>query len=215
MSDQYKTLAQTSTGEFKDRGSKFFAYAFPVETETEIANALEQVKKEHFKARHHCYAYRLGMDKNNFRANDDGEPSGTAGRPILGQIDSWELTDVFIVVVRYFGGTKLGTSGLINAYKKSAIDALEQAEIITKTIKANFKIAFDYAIMGDVMSAAKKMNLEVVHQEFEVHPFLKIAIPVSEVEQTLLSFKALVAKMPEEQVSTLEKVPHLEIEEVE
>ncbi|MEM6700850.1 MAG: YigZ family protein, partial [Bacteroidota bacterium] len=131
MSDQYKTLAAPSTGEFKDRGSKFFAYAFPVETETEVATALEQVKKEHFKARHHCYAYRLGMDKNNFRANDDGEPSGMAGRPILGQIDSWELTDVFIVVVRYFGGTKLGTSGLINAYKKSAMDALEQAEIIT------------------------------------------------------------------------------------
>ncbi|MEN0049724.1 MAG: YigZ family protein [Bacteroidota bacterium] len=214
MSDQYKTLAAPSTGEFKDRGSKFFAYAFPVETEMEIATALEQVKKEHFKARHHCYAYRLGMDKNNFRANDDGEPSGTAGRPILGQIDSWELTDVFIVVVRYFGGTKLGTSGLINAYKKSAIDALEQAEIITKTIKTTFKVAFDYAIMGDVMSAAKKLNLEVVHQEFEVYPFLQIAIPLSEIEQQLLSFKALVAKMPEEQVLTLEEIPHLKIEEM-
>ncbi|MEL6719718.1 MAG: YigZ family protein, partial [Bacteroidota bacterium] len=198
-----------------DRGSKFFAYAFPVETELDIANALEQVKKEHFKARHHCYAYRLGMTKNNFRANDDGEPSGTAGRPILGQIDSWELTDVLIVVVRYFGGTKLGTSGLINAYKKSAIDALEQAKIITKTIKSHFKIAFDYAIMGDVMSAAKKMNLEVVHREFEAHPFLKIAIPLSEIEQQLLSFKALVAKMPEEQVLTLKEIPHLKITETE
>jgi len=99
MSDEYKTLAAPSSGEFKDRGSKFFAYAFPVAKETDITEALEQVKKEHFKARHHCYAYRLGVDKNNFRANDDGEPSGTAGRPILGQIDSWELTDVFIVVV--------------------------------------------------------------------------------------------------------------------
>ena len=212
MTDQYKTIEKESLGEFKDRGSKFFAYAFPVESESEIAQALESVKKEHFKARHHCYAYRLGMDKNNFRANDDGEPSGTAGRPILGQIDSRELTNVFIVVVRYFGGTKLGTSGLINAYKTSAADALHQAQIITKTIKMIHRVDFDYAIMGDVMSVVKKMNLEVVHQEFEANPFLEIAIPQSEAESKLLTFKALVAKLPEEQVAAMEKMEHLEIE---
>jgi uncharacterized YigZ family protein len=142
MIDHYKTIAGPSTGEFKDRGSKFFAYAFPVFTEEEWQEELEAVKKEHFKARHHCYAYRLGVDQNNFRANDDGEPSGTAGRPILGQIDSFELTNVLIIVVRYFGGTKLGTSGLINAYKLSAAAALDNATIEERLIEDVYTLGF-------------------------------------------------------------------------
>ncbi|MFT7606590.1 MAG: putative YigZ family protein, partial [Saprospiraceae bacterium] len=147
MIDLYKTIVAPSIGEFKDRGSKFIAYAYPVYTEEEWQEHLNTVKKEHFKARHHCFAFRIGLDKNNFRANDDGEPSGTAGRPILGQIDSFELTNVFVVVVRYFGGTKLGVSGLINAYKNATIDAFQQATIIEKTVEDIYKISFHYALM--------------------------------------------------------------------
>jgi len=135
MQDQYQTIFESSIGEFKDRGSKFIAYAYPVYTEKDWQKHLEEVKKLHFKARHHCYAYRLGLDGNQFRANDDGEPSGTAGRPILGQIDSFGLTNVFVVVVRYFGGTKLGTSGLINAYRESTATAFRNAQIIEKTVE--------------------------------------------------------------------------------
>ncbi|MEM0994726.1 MAG: YigZ family protein [Bacteroidota bacterium] len=211
MTDQYQTIERSSTGAFKDRGSKFFAYAFPVETRAAITDALETVKKKHFKARHYCYAYRLGMNKADFRANDDGEPSGTAGRPILGQIDSRTLSNILVVVVRYFGGTKLGTSGLINAYKTSAAVALDQANIITKTVKMIYRIHFDYAIMGDVMSSAKKMDLDIQQQVFESKPYLEVAIPKSEVDAKLLTFKALVSKLPVEQVAKMERIEHLEI----
>ncbi|MEM9885450.1 MAG: YigZ family protein [Bacteroidota bacterium] len=214
MTDQYKTVATESRGEYKEKGSKFFAYAFPVDNETTIMNALASVKKEHLKARHYCYAYRLGMDGNHFRANDDGEPSGTAGRPILGQIDRHRLTNVMLVVVRYFGGTKLGTSGLIQAYKNSASDALAQADIVTKIIKKTYRIQFDYAIMGDVMNAVKKMNLEVTQQVFEAHPFLEVAIPESEVADKLLNFRSLVAKLPKTQIAKMKQLEHLKIEEV-
>jgi uncharacterized YigZ family protein len=135
--DTYLTIAATSLGEFKEKGSKFLAYAYFVSNESDIKEKLDLLKKEHFKATHHCYAYRLGTDGKNYRANDDGEPSGTAGRPILGQIDSFGLTNLLIVVVRYYGGTKLGTSGLINAYRESAKEALSNAEKIEKIIPKN------------------------------------------------------------------------------
>ena len=212
MTDQYKTIAKPSRGEFKDRGSKFIAYAFPVYSESEWQEHLEAVKKEHFKARHHCYAYRIGLDQNNFRANDDGEPSGTAGRPILGQIDSFGLTNLFIVVVRYFGGTKLGTSGLINAYKTSAAEALQNGEVIEKTVEDIYAIHFDYALMSEVMNAVKKMELEIVNQVFEQKGYLEIAIPQSIVEGTLRQLKAYIAKVSTEEIELIGEIEGLTFE---
>jgi uncharacterized YigZ family protein len=209
--DQYQTLDGPGTGEFKDRGSKFFAYAFPTYQDADWQEHLEGVKKEHFKARHHCYAYRMGMDQNNFRANDDGEPSGTAGRPILGQIDSFGLTNVFIVVVRYFGGTKLGTSGLINAYRTAAAAALENATIITKTVEDIYRITFDYSLMSPVMNGIKKLELEMVQQDFGDIGRVDIAIPQSQVEDTLRQLKAYSAQVHLEEVDTLESIEGFEL----
>ena len=212
MTDQYKTIFKASKGEFKDRGSKFIAYAFPVYNEDEWQEKLQEVKKEHPKARHHCYAYRMGLDQNNFRANDDGEPSGTAGRPILGQIDHFELTNVFVVVVRYFGGTKLGTSGLINAYKNATFDALQNAQIIEKTLDDIFKISFDYALMSDVMNAVKKLDLEICKQEFGNEAFLEIAIRQSDREQMLKQLKSLISKIRMEEIDKVDTIPGLKID---
>ncbi len=199
--DRYKTLAAESTGEFRDRGSKFIAYAFPAYNESEWQERLNHVKKAHPKARHHCYAYRLGLDKNNFRTNDDGEPSGTAGRPILGQIDRLELTNVIVVVVRYFGGTLLGTSGLINAYKTSTSHSLQQATIIEKKVEDIFRLTFDYAIMSNVMNAVKKLKLEIVKQSFTETAWLDIAILKSQSDHVNLQLKALIAKIHIEEVN--------------
>lgn len=202
--DDYLTLAGLSEGLYKEKGSKFFAYAFPVDDEDDIKEQLEWTKKEHPKARHHCFAFRLGMDQNNYRANDDGEPSGTAGKPILGQIDSFGLTNVFIVVVRYFGGTKLGVPGLIHAYKQSTIDALEQAEIITKTVENKYQICFGYEVMSDVMNALKKWNTKVLKQDFVETATILISIPKSESEASLLQLKASIMKMTTEEAETKE-----------
>lgn len=211
MKDHYLTIKEPSTGEFKDRGSKFIAYAFPVYSEQDWQEALEVVKKDHNKARHHCYAYRLGLDKNNFRANDDGEPSGTAGRPILGQIDSFELTNVFIVVVRYFGGTLLGTSGLINAYRESAAAAIKNARVVEKIIEDSIKVAFDYSIMGEVMNALKRLNLEMAEQDFGLKPNLTFRVRKSDTKEVLLQFRALVAQVPLEQAKVMKKIDGLTI----
>lgn len=204
-------MAAPSTGEFRDRGSKFLAYAWPIRSEEDVQHHLEALKKEHPKARHHCYAYRLGLDKNNFRANDDGEPSGTAGKPILGQIDSFGLSNVFIVVVRYFGGTLLGTSGLINAYKTSTQDALQKAQIVEKIVEAVFRLVFPYAIMPDVMNAVKKLEINVLKQEFEEEGRLEIAIRTSEIERTFTLLKAYIAKVSVEEAAMIETVSGLEI----
>jgi uncharacterized YigZ family protein len=212
MTDTYKTIQQDSTGEFKDRGSKFIASAFPVYSEEDWQKKIQEVKKLHPKARHYCYAYRLGFDKNNFRANDDGEPSGTAGRPILGQIDHFDLTNTFIVVVRYWGGTKLGTSGLINAYKNAALDALQKAEIIEKTVEDIYKISFDYALMSDVMNAVKKLDLEIVNQTFENSAFLEIAIRQGQLNETLRQLRSLISKIRIEEIDAVENIPGLKFE---
>jgi uncharacterized YigZ family protein len=212
MIDLYKTIAAPSIGEFKDRGSKFIAYAYPVYTEEEWQEHLNTVKKEHFKARHHCFAFRIGLDKNNFRANDDGEPSGTAGRPILGQIDSFELTNVFVVVVRYFGGTKLGVSGLINAYKNATIDAFQQATIIEKTVEDIYKISFHYALMSNVMNAIKKLELEIVRQEFADTAFIDIAIRQSEIEQTISQLRSHISGIRIEEIDDIEIIEGLELD---
>lgn len=212
MKDTFNTIQSESIGEFKDRGSKFIAYAYPVYSEAEWQERLEEVKKMHIKARHFCYAYRLGLDKNNFRANDDGEPSGTAGRPILGQIDSFELTNVIAIVVRYFGGTKLGTSGLKNAYKLSTMYAFEEAEIIEKTIAEIYRLTFDYAIMSAIMNAVKKLRLEIVQQDFGHIGILDIAIRQSELEPTMRTLRARIAKVRIEEIDDIETIEGLKIE---
>ena len=209
MKDSYKTIAAPSEGEFRDRGSKFFAYAFPVYTEEEWQNALEDVRKAHPKARHFCYAFRMGLDRNNFRANDDGEPSGTAGKPILGQFDSFGLTNIFTVVVRYFGGTLLGASGLINAYRTSTADALERAEIIEKTVEDIYKITFDYGLMSQVMNAVKKLDLEMVRQDFGEIGILEIAIRQGEKEETMRQLRSLISGIRIEEIDEIKTIPGL------
>ncbi len=210
--DTYRTLAGPGLGEFRDRGSKFLAYAFPACTEEECQARLEEVRKEHPKARHHCYAYRLGLDGNNFRANDDGEPGGTAGRPILGQIDSFGLANVIIIVVRYFGGTLLGASGLINAYKTSAADALEKAEVIEKVVEDIYRLTFSYALMSRVMNGIKSLGLEMVQQDFGEIGIVDVAIRQSEAADKLRRLKAAVAEVYLEEVEGLEKIEGFELD---
>lgn len=166
--DQYKTVEQPATGIFRDKGSKFIAYIYPISAETEIKPILLQLKAEHPKARHHCWAYRLGMDTSNYRLNDDGEPSGTAGRPILNSLLSTELTNVFVVVVRYFGGTLLGVPGLINAYKSATIDAIENSNIIEKTENLVYSVKCDYLQLNQVMRIIKESSLVVKSQTFDL-----------------------------------------------
>jgi uncharacterized YigZ family protein len=204
IKDTYKTIETESNAEFKDRGSKFIAYTTPLSIEADFPIFLEKIKKEHPKARHHCYAWRLGMDGNRFRAKDDGEPSGTAGRPILGQIDSFGLTNVGIVVVRYFGGTLLGTSGLINAYRESAAEALRQAIIVEKIVEDIVEIIFGYDKMPDVMNALKRLDINILSQVFEETGKVIIGIRQSETEAKLNNLRALIMKMPIEQVLTIE-----------
>ena len=161
MIDYYNTIEQSSTAEFKDRGSRFIAYTFPIETVADFKEHLALVKKEHPKATHHCFAYRLGIDGNNFRVSDDGEPSGSAGKPILGQIDSKGATNVLIIVVRYFGGTLLGVSGLINAYKTAASLALQVTPVVPRPILINYRLSFDYTQMNEVMRVLKQFDCKV------------------------------------------------------
>ena len=188
MEDTYKTIATASEGLFKDKGSKFIAYAFPVTSEDQIKEIIQTIKKEHYSARHHCYAWRLGHEKLLFRANDDGEPSSTAGKPILGQIQSFDLTNILIVVVRYFGGTLLGVSGLINAYRNAAFDAINQAEIVQKLVEKNLLIEFDYGVMNDVMKLFKDEKLVQIDPEFDLRCRIKTLVRLSEVPRILDNF---------------------------
>lgn len=212
MKDTYQTITQLSEGEFRDRGSKFFAYAYPVYTEEEWQSALEEVKKMHPKARHFCYAFRMGLDRNNFRANDDGEPSGTAGKPILGQFDSFEITNIFCVVVRYFGGTLLGASGLINAYRTATANALENAQIIEKTVEDIYKITFDYALMSQVMNAVKKLELEMVRQDFGDIGVLDVAIRQGEKVELIRQLRSMISGIRIEEIDEVKIIPGLELD---
>lgn len=175
-SDTYKTIKSPSSGVFKDRGSKFIALAYTVDSVDEVQEILDAVKKEYRDARHHCYAYKIGMDDNTWRVNDDGEPSGTAGKPILGQINSFELTNLLIVVVRYFGGTLLGVGGLINAYRNAAREALNDAVLVKKIIKVEYDLSFPYSAMNDVMTLIKDEDLKQSQQVFELDCTLRISI---------------------------------------
>lgn len=183
MEDTFKTISTPSEGLFKDKGSKFIAYAYPVTSEDQIKEIVQSIKKEHYSARHHCYAWRLGHEKLLFRANDDGEPSSTAGKPILGQIQSFDLTNILIVVVRYFGGTLLGVSGLINAYRNAAFDAINQAEIVEKLVEKDLLIEFDYGVMNDVMKLFKDEKLPQIEPQFDLRCRIKTHIRLSELSR--------------------------------
>lgn len=166
--DTYKTINKCSEGLYREKGSKFIARVYHVNSETQIKEHLAQLRKEFYDARHHCYAYQLGFDKSAYRVNDDGEPSGTAGRPIFGQIQSFDLTNVLIVVIRYFGGTKLGIGGLINAYRSATKEAIENNKIETRTINEVYKINYPYPCMNEVMKIMKDYKLEQKDQIFEM-----------------------------------------------
>ncbi len=189
MEDNYKTIVAPSEGLYKEKGSKFIAYAYPVYTEEQIKEYVTQLKEQYYDARHHCFAWQLGLDGNRYRANDDGEPSGSAGKPIHGQIRSAELTNILVVVVRYFGGTKLGVPGLIRAYKEATIDALNNAEIIEKTVNDVYQVGFDYLVMNDVMRIVKEENLNIVNQDFNLTCSIEFSLRQSEVEKVLSRFE--------------------------
>ena len=184
-SDQYKTIKERSEGFFKDKSSKFYGLAFQVKSEEEIKEIRESVRKEYHDARHHVYAYRLGSDMKIFRASDDGEPSNSSGPPILGKIRSFELTDILIIVVRYFGGTKLGIPGLINAYGTAAEEAIKHAKIIIKTVTKELTINFEYPQMNDVMRIIKDNDLIILEQDFQLSCKIVLDIPENSFEKIL------------------------------
>jgi uncharacterized YigZ family protein len=191
--DLYKTIERVSEGIYKEKGSKFISFAYPVSCEKEIKEHVASLKKQYYDARHHCYAYMLGHERNNYRAVDDGEPSSTAGKPILGQILSNEITNILIVVVRYFGGTKLGVGGLITAYKAAAADAIDNNEIIEKTLDVYFQLEYDYILMNSVMKIIKDESLEIVSQDFNNLCTMQLKVRESSFEM----IKAKVGKIGE------------------
>ena len=182
IQDAFKSIAQEAKGLFKDNGSRFIAHAYPVETEEEVKEIVAALKKEYYDARHHVYAYRLGYKGDKFRANDDGEPSGSSGRPVLGQIDSMGLSDILVVVVRYFGGIKLGIPGLIRAYKSSTADALANAEIVEKIASKVYRVHFGYMSMNSVMKVLKDMGLEQKNQQFDMECSIDVSVRLSLVD---------------------------------
>ena len=189
IEDKYKEVKNHSTGFYKEKGSKFIAYSYPVYSEDQVKEKLEEIRKLEYSARHYCYAYILNPDKSSQRANDDGEPSSTAGKPILGQILSNDLTNILIIVVRYFGGVKLGVPGLIRSYKTAAADTIANSTLITKTIKEQYEVSFKYPQMNDVMRLIKEFNLEVVNTDFQIDCKLIFAVPKSKENDILNTFK--------------------------
>lgn len=176
MNDLYKTISANSKGQFKDRGSRFIALAFPVISEEEIKEKITELRKEYHDARHHCFAWRLGADMERFRFNDDGEPSGSAGRPIFGQIQKNDLTDILIIVIRYFGGTLLGVGGLITAYKSATAEALMNATVIVKRIEKQIELQFPYEAMNEVMKIVKEFDLAFEDQHFDLSCSLRLRV---------------------------------------
>ncbi len=188
---KYKTIKSKSDGNYKDKGSKFYAFAYPVTTEEEIKEIQAMLRKEYYDARHHVFAWRLGADKKRFRASDDGEPSNSSGPPILGQIQSFDLTNILIVVIRYFGGTKLGIPGLINAYKTSAKEAIVNSEVIEKEVENYYLIEFSYEQMNSVMKLIKDYNIFQSNQKFDLNCSLNIKINIADSESIIQVFKKI------------------------
>lgn len=197
-SDTYQTILKPFVGEiYKEKGSKFYGYAFPVSDENQVKEFIEQLKSQHHKARHWCYAWRIGTENIRFRANDDGEPSNSAGQPILGQLISFDVTNILVVVVRYFGGTKLGVGGLITAYKSAAKFVLEEAKIVEKTIDIYFRLTFEYEFLDKVMRVIKERNLRVKNQVMEMNCVFEISVrkkDASEIKNTFENLRCLHVK---------------------
>lgn len=189
--DTYRTLKINSEGVYRDKGSKFIGYAYPIQNEAQVKPILNSLRAEHPKARHFCWAFRLTPDRSIFRINDDGEPSGTAGRPILNSLLSADVTNVLVVVVRYFGGTLLGVPGLINAYKSASIEALKANEIISKTVNDTYELSFDYLVMNDVMSVIKEEQLLILNQEFDNNCVIKLEVRKGQLNSVLSKFEKI------------------------
>ncbi len=191
MEDVFNTIEKEYQGYFKDKGSKFYSFAYPVKNEAEIKEILAKLRKEHHSARHHCFAWRLGIQNIAFRVNDDGEPSSTAGKPILGQLLSYNVTNILLVVVRYFGGTLLGVSGLINAYRNAVADVLQKAEIKQKIIEKEINLKFTYKELAEVMNVIKQENLIILNTHFEENCNLSFSVRESEYEKVMHIFSNL------------------------
>ena len=209
--DEYYTLAKNSIGEYKDRGSKFLAYAFAVESVDMVQTHLLQLKTDHPKCGHICYAYAIGIDRSEFRSNDDGEPSGTAGKPIYNRILSHDLTNTLIAVVRYWGGTKLGATGLIKAYKTSAESSILNNEIITKYLIESFRLEFNYAIMGDLLNHLKKLDINIMNKKLESTAQVTIGLRQSTAKSLLAKLKARLLNISEDRVDEKTTIPGLKI----
>ncbi len=192
--DKYRTVNAIAEGLYKEKGSRFISFIYPVKTEEEIKDILTEIKTKYYDARHHCYAYCLGANRERFRANDDGEPSSTAGKPILGQIVSNDLSNVLVVVVRYFGGIKLGASGLIQAYRDAAANAILHAEIVERTVDEEIRIRFTYVVMNDVMKVLKEEEPEVLSRNFEMECEMTLSIrqkDMPQLKERLLKIESL------------------------
>jgi uncharacterized YigZ family protein len=211
---KYKSLKSRGVGEFRDRGSKFLSFAVPIINVDEVNPVLEEIKKLHSKASHHCFAWRLGLDGISFRANDDGEPSGTAGKPILGQIDSAGVTNTLVVVTRYFGGTLLGTSGLIQAYRNAAALAIENSGIVEKELATYYSFSCDYSKMPLLMDAIKNYNLTILQQEFGINCKLTIQFPQSKWDGKLPEFLSFALSLRIDQVEPSALSPNITWEKI-
>lgn len=211
---KYLSISEIYKGQYKDKGSKFFAYLFPSSTEEEFKDTLNSIKKDHFKARHFCYGFRIGNNAELFRFNDDGEPSGTAGKPILSQLEKNNLVHASIVVVRYFGGTKLGVSGLIKAYRAAAVDAIHNADIKEFVIQKQGTIAFTYEKMGSILETIKHLPIEIVSRNFDLNPSLIVSVEESEWDNIWALFKSKILMRSLDDIDIDTKVPGIEINEV-
>ena len=189
--DTYKTIVKPSEGLYKEKGSKFFAFAYPVYSIEEIKEHIDHINKEYYDARHRCYAWKLGLSDENYRQNDDGEPSGTAGKPIYGQLLSHSLTNIIVIVVRYFVGIKLGTSGLINAYKTATADAIQNATIVERTVNEYYTVNFSFEAMNELMRVMKEEQPQILAQEFDLMCRLRICIRQSRVQHLLSELKKI------------------------
>lgn len=198
MSDTYKTIISEAEGLYKEKGSKFLSFAMPVSTADQAKEIVKEYRKKYYDARHVCYAYMIGAERTDFRANDDGEPSGTAGRPILGQINSRELTNVLVIVIRYFGGILLGTGGLVVAYKEATADALDRTEIIEKTVDIRISISFDYVLMNDVMRVIKDVNAQIMAQTYVHQCMMQLSIRKQDAELLSSKLKKILGLVIEE-----------------
>ena len=214
MIEQFKTVKSISTGEFKDRGSKFIAYCYPFQNVNKLKEILLEVRKKHPKASHYCFAYRVGFEGNNFRYNDDGEPSGTAGRPILGAIDRSELINLLIIVVRYFGGTKLGTSGLINAYRKSALEAIQNGNIIEEQVMARWEITSNYEHSAALTNLLGNIGCKIINSQYLEEVTFLVEVKIASSEHFLVRIKAAIGRLHEEEILEETKIEGLRIKQI-